>query len=77
MLDEGIIEPSTSSWSSLVVTVKNPNDKYQMCIDFRFLKKATETCASICDSANGSDLKEAPEDQVHFDFRVIASLSPN
>ena len=37
LLEEGIIEPSNSPWSSPVVMVKKPTGKYRMCIDYRKL----------------------------------------
>ena len=48
LLDKGIIEPSTSNFSSPVVIVKkkkkNENDKqeYRMCIDYRLLNKISK-----------------------------------
>ena len=35
MLESGVIEPSSSGWSSPVVMVKKANGKYRFCIDFR------------------------------------------
>ena len=35
MLDSGVIEPSSSGWSSPVVMVRKANGKYRFCIDFR------------------------------------------
>ncbi|XP_015438093.1 PREDICTED: uncharacterized protein LOC107193203 [Dufourea novaeangliae] len=35
LLDEDIIEPSSSEWSSPIVMVKKANGKYRFCLDFR------------------------------------------
>ena len=39
MLESGVIEPSTSAWSSPVVIIRKINDKYRFCIDFRKLNR--------------------------------------
>lgn len=35
MLGAGIIEPSFSEWSNLIVMIKKPNGKYRFCLDLR------------------------------------------
>ena len=42
MLDNNIIKPSTSPWSSNVVLVKKKNGKQRFCIDFRKLNSITK-----------------------------------
>ncbi len=41
MLDEGIIEPSDSPWSSPVVLIKKSTGKYRFCIDMRKVNDAS------------------------------------
>ena len=42
LLDNNIIEPSESSWSSPVVLVEKPDKSYRLCIDFREVNKITK-----------------------------------
>ena len=45
MLESGVIEPSTCAWSSPVVMIRNSNDKYRFCIDFRKLNAVSKADA--------------------------------
>ncbi|CAB0036931.1 unnamed protein product [Trichogramma brassicae] len=45
MLKQGIVTPSTSSWSSPIVMVKKANGQYRFCIDYRKLNAATKVSA--------------------------------
>ena len=41
LIDNGIIERSDSSWCSPMVTIRKPNGKIRICIDFRKLNEIT------------------------------------
>lgn len=42
MLNQGIVEPSSSAWSSPIVVVRKSNGGYRFCIDFRRLNQVTK-----------------------------------
>ncbi len=41
LLEQGIIQHSTSPWSSSIVPVKKPDGKVRLCVDYRRLNKLT------------------------------------
>ena len=43
LLDNDIIEPSKSEWSSPCILVPKPNGEFRMCTDFRKVNNVTKT----------------------------------
>ena len=60
MLSQGVIQPSTSPWSSPIVLVKKKDGSYRFCIDYRKLNSITKNDANplprvddLLDALNG------------------------
>lgn len=48
MLDQGVIEPCKSPWSSIIIIIKKPEDKgggYRFVNDYREINKLTKNWA--------------------------------
>ena len=47
MLEEGMIEPSSSEWASPIVVIKKKDDAIQLSVDYRKLNTGTELDAYL------------------------------
>ena len=46
LLEQKLVEPSNSAWSSPVVMARKSNGTYRLCIDFREINRVTKKDAS-------------------------------
>ena len=42
LIEQKLVEPSNSAWSSPVVMARKSNSTYRLCIDFREIKKTSD-----------------------------------
>jgi len=53
MLAAGIIEPSFSEWSNLIVMIKKSNGKYRFCLDFHKINSMSKKDTYTLPNMNG------------------------
>ena len=78
MLEQGVIQPSSSPCASPIVLVKKKDGKYRFCVDYRKLKKVTKKDAHTLPRID--DLLDALQGSKYFStlgfaVRVLANFS--